>query len=53
MEKNQANVTEAGMCDVVREANMVEDDPKEFWYDTYAITHVCAKRFSVPIKSVN
>lgn len=32
------------MCDVVAETNMVEDNPKEWWYDICATTHICVDR---------
>lgn len=32
------------MCGVVAEANEVEDNPKEWWYDTCATTHICIDR---------
>ena len=41
MGKNQANLTEADLCAVVTEANIVEQNPKEWWYDTGATTHIC------------
>ena len=44
MGKNQADLTEADLCAVVTEANMVEDNPKEWWYDTGATTHICMDR---------
>ena len=44
MRKNQANLTDADLCDVVTEANMVEDNPKNWWYDTIATTHICVDR---------
>ena len=44
MGKNQANLTEADLCAVVTEANIVEGNPKEWWYDTGATTHICIDR---------
>lgn len=32
---------EVDICDVVVEANMVEDNPMEWWYNTCATTHIC------------
>ncbi|CAA7034057.1 unnamed protein product [Microthlaspi erraticum] len=43
-EKNQANLTEDDMVAVVTEANMVEENPMLWWYDTGATTHICIDR---------
>ncbi|WZZ26370.1 hypothetical protein YC2023_009771 [Brassica napus] len=44
-EKAQANLTEEDLVAVVTEANMVEsNNPKEWWYDTGATTHICTDR---------
>ncbi|CAA7023747.1 unnamed protein product [Microthlaspi erraticum] len=43
-EKNQANLTESDMVAVVTEANMVEENPMLWWYDTGATTHICIDR---------
>ena len=42
--KNQSNLTEADLCAVVTEAQMVEENPKTWWYDTGATTHICIDR---------
>ena len=44
MGENQSNLTEADLCDVVTEAHMVEENPKTWWYDTCATTHICTDR---------
>ncbi|KAG7570884.1 Pentatricopeptide repeat [Arabidopsis thaliana x Arabidopsis arenosa] len=37
----QANLTQHVMCTLVTEVNAVEENPKEWWYDTGATTHIC------------
>lgn len=45
MGKNQSNLTEADLCDVVTVAHIVEENPKTWWYDTSATTHICTDRY--------
>ncbi|KAL1214091.1 Retrovirus-related Pol polyprotein from transposon TNT 1-94 [Cardamine amara subsp. amara] len=35
---------EEDMCAVVNEVNMVDDNPREWWYDTGATTHICTDK---------
>ncbi|CAL9222954.1 unnamed protein product, partial [Arabidopsis halleri] len=37
----QANLTQHKPCVMVKEVNAVEENPKEWWYDTGATTHIC------------
>ncbi|CAA7024492.1 unnamed protein product [Microthlaspi erraticum] len=39
--KSQAHLTEDDLCAVVTEVNNVEDNPREWWYDTGATIHIC------------
>ena len=44
-EKHQANLTEENLVAMVTKANMVEgNNPKEWWYDTKASTHIFTNR---------
>ncbi|CAA7057269.1 unnamed protein product [Microthlaspi erraticum] len=42
--KSQAHLTEDDLCAVVTEVNNVEDNPREWWYDTGATIHICNDR---------
>ncbi|CAA7035407.1 unnamed protein product [Microthlaspi erraticum] len=37
----RAHLTEDDLCAVVTEVNNVEDNPREWWYDTGATIHIC------------